>query len=169
MGVSRVWLLISFTVVGISPLVNPQSTLYSQEVFRTKHLHFDLSSPASTDPSGEPFAFVPKPLPGLPLGYFVWFDMGLPLPVTQHRLEYLKDSGFFSGRRADRAQMQFLGIDAARQTLVFTRLTIEWKKGGSIRADVTITGMPMAKTADTFWVSNLLSNCLHKIWPRDWL
>ena len=132
--------------------MNPQSELYNAEVYRTKHLHFDLSSPATTDSSGNPYAFLPQALPGFPMGYFMWFDMSLPMDVAQHRLKYLKDAGFFAARRSNRAQLQFIGVDAARQTIAFTKVSIVWRKGGSITADVTVTGMPAVATSSTLWV-----------------
>lgn len=139
---------------GISPLVNPASELYNEEVFRTKHLHFDLSSREATDPSGLPFAFLPERLPGFPVGYPVWFDMGLPMDVSNHRLTYLKDAGFFSPQRASRATLQFVGVDVARATLVFTRLLLRWTPGGAITGTVTVTGMPLPRVSASFWVRN---------------
>ena len=69
--------------------------------------------------------------------------MSLPEASTNHRLQYLRDAGFFSARRAEKAALQFVGADLARETLAFTRLSMRWAPGGSLTADVSITGMPL--------------------------
>ena len=51
--------VILLVLAGIAPQVNPTSELYNDEAFRTRHLLFDLTSKATTDPSGNPYAFKP--------------------------------------------------------------------------------------------------------------
>eukprot|EP00892_Ulva_mutabilis_P005892 jgi/Ulvmu1/3675/UM017_0089.1 len=136
---------------GIAPMVNPASSLYSDEAFRTKHLLFDPHDPQATNPAGLPYAFRPLPFPGFPTGYVLWFDMSLPQAITQHRLQYLKDAGFFSARRAATATLQFAGIDVQRSTVAFARLQLRWDDGGTIMGTVTIVGMPLTTVAASAW------------------
>lgn len=140
---------------GVAPIVNPASSLYDGDAFRTRHLLFDAEDPQATNPSGLPYAFRPLPFPGFPEGYTMWFDMGLPQPITQHRLQYLRDASFFSPRRADTATLQFAGIDVQRSTLALARLRLRWDDGGTIQASVTVVGMPLTTTAASAWVRSL--------------
>lgn len=137
---------------GVSPVVNPASTLYNGEAFRTRHLLFDAEDPQATDPSGFPYAFRPLPFPGFPEGYTIWFDMGLPQQITQHRLQYLRDASFFSPRRAETATLQFAGIDVQRSTVALARLRLLWDDGGTIKASVTVVGMPLTTASTSAWV-----------------
>lgn len=133
-------------------MINPASSLYNDEAFRTKHLIFDAADPQATNPSGLPYAFRPLPFPGFPAGYALWFDMGLPHAITQHRLQYLKDGGFFSSRRAATATLQFAGIDVQRSTVVLVRLQLRWDDGGTIMGSIAVVGMPLTTVATSAWV-----------------
>jgi hypothetical protein len=144
--------LMKRVLAGIAPVINPASVLYNEEVFRTRHLHFDLASVDGADPSGNPYAFTAETLPGFPSGYPIWFDMSLPKNVSEHRLAYLRDAGFFSSRRASRASIQFVGVDVARSTLAFARMQLDWKSGRVIHGEVLVSGMPLPATSDSFWV-----------------
>jgi hypothetical protein len=138
--------------------VNPASEIYNEKTFRTQNVLFDLASPNTTDPSGHPYAFQSISLPGLPEGYLAWFDVGLQEGSTQHRLAYLRDAGFFSARRAQNAVLQFPGVDVAHQTLVFTRVTLRWAQGGSLKAGVAIVGMPLPPPSKTLTVRQLFTS-----------
>lgn len=154
---------------GIAPMVNPASSLYNDEAYRTKHLIFDPADPQATNPSGLPYAFRPLPIAGFPLGYALWFDMGLPQSITQHRLQYLKDGGFFSARRAATATLQFAGIDVQRSTVVLVRVQLQWDDGGTILGTTTIVGMPLTTTATSPWVRHDLDDALAHRHSSPWL
>jgi hypothetical protein len=132
-------------------MVNPASALFNEDVYRNRHLLYDLADQSSSDANSLPYAFHPTTLQAQPPGFMVWLPMDQPQAIFQQRLVYLKDAGFL-GSRAQMLTLQFAAVDVVRSALVYVRLVFTWTVGGTIEGEVVMTGMPVTTLSSSFWV-----------------
>uniref|UniRef100_A0A7S3VQ04 Polycystin cation channel PKD1/PKD2 domain-containing protein n=1 Tax=Dunaliella tertiolecta TaxID=3047 RepID=A0A7S3VQ04_DUNTE len=127
--------------IGVDPIFVKNSPMFDPQIAAEPEMWYNTSSSAQMAAQGIPHGFALEPLPGLPLGYPLVFDINLGSLDGKRMIEFLKHGNYLSRISTTNILAVFPTYNRDTQLYGHATMRAQWTDNGRIEANFVLEAL----------------------------